>query len=204
MDERMPLILVKSTVLNVWIALILSVLIVAPAMAQDEIFNVGNVRGDALVRPAGEYFWRYPAEGQAIEAGDRVRLRTGHIDVHFPQGLLRMDGPGEMEIPVDLADGIAEPWKNDIQLYIGQYNLEFRGERLLKVKTLFAEVLSTQAEVRIDQQLDKVVISVISGNIVVCHLRRNDLISLAATDGQSVVAGPGTLQVFPSDPSPLR
>jgi len=177
--------------------------ILPEALAQDESFNVGLVEGNAKLRPIGDYLWRTPSRGQSLDAGDRLRVRNGRLEVLFPQGLVRMEETGEMEIPVDLTEGIPEPWADDVMLYIGEYTLQHRGERSWKIKTLFAEIepQSTTTEFQIRQTQEGMEIQILSGSIAIQPLRKTLIAPLTAKSGQTAFITGRDVRLSPFDSS---
>jgi hypothetical protein len=161
----------RVVLLSLLVWFLLSLLAARVSQAQDDSFPVSNVQGDANFRAAGEYFWRHPAEGQSLDVGDRVRVRNGAINVKFPQGLLRMEGPGEMEIRAELIDGIPEPWRNEIDLFVGLYTIHVQGDRLLRAKAIFTDIESCDATVIVRQTPKATEIEVFSGSVVIRHTR---------------------------------
>jgi hypothetical protein len=142
------------------------------ADADDEML-VFDVQGDALVRELGDYLWRRPANGLALYAGDRLRLRQGEIAVAFPQATLRILDEGEIEVPVELVDGFAEDWENDVELLNGSYTIDLNDlnkERPLMILTHSAQVETDgTAQVKMNVTVDGVSVTVLSGQVTIRH-----------------------------------
>lgn len=136
----------KTPILPIVIILLLiSTWNVKAAYGSDEpTIEFTVVQGDCLVREVGEYFWRGPEEGQAIYVGDRIRLRNGEVRIDFPQFTFYMFEYAEIEVPVILIDDFAEPWKNDLELFIGSYTFDFRENAVsspIKLITQYGDIM---------------------------------------------------------------
>jgi hypothetical protein len=151
----------------------------------DPAITVAGVEGNTLLREVGEYMWSRPEKGQNIYAGDRLRLRNGELEIDFPQGSMTVFDLGELEIPVELADGYAEPWANDLRLYIGDYAFDMlAGEQSLKIRTLFGEIETNgPAKFSLKITVSGTDLNVFSGSVTVSHR------SPASLNPQTVEAG---------------
>lgn len=144
------------------------------AFGQEEpAIEYSMIRGDCLAREVGEYLWRRPNEGQAIYAGDRIRLRNGEARIEFPQFTFRMFEYAEVEVPVQLIDGFAEPWQNDLELFVGSYSFEFNENSKLnpiKLVTMYGDIsVETDARFSVEITVDGIEINVLSGSISLKH-----------------------------------
>lgn len=159
-----------------------------------ETFHVQNVQGDAIVRPAGEYMWRTPAEGQEIDVGDRIRVRNGSVDIRLPLGVVSMNGPGEMEIPAEVVNGLAEPWREDVRLFIGEYAIRIRGGPSLVLRTLFADISGSKAEILLNQTQNSIHLKVLTGEVHVNHRRGGSLPTEVVAAGQDLIIAPSGMR----------
>jgi len=157
----------------------------------DEVIRVTDVKGDALFRELGDYMWSKPEIGQFIFAGDRLRVRFGEAAIEFPQGTLRIIDQGEVELPVQLVDGFAAPWKNDLTLFIGSYEFESNGsEGRLKIQTLFGVIdVGGAARFTIDTNVNGSEIKVLAGNVRIKHRKNRTQSPITLGSGQSLGIG---------------
>ena len=160
-----------------------------PTHANEPIV-IADHTGDALFRELGDYLWHRPQVGQTIFAGDRLRVRDGDTQIKFPQADLSILGQGEVELPVEIVGGYAEPWRNDLRLFIGEYEIDSR--RSMSKKTLTILTLFGQLEVRPGAIFTVTVthlgsqIFVETGSIMIRHRIHKSLRIAEVTQGQSV------------------
>jgi len=163
----------------------------AGALDKDSI-SVSSVEGDALIRELGDYFWCRPRVGKLLDAGDRVRLRRGEFQMALPHGTLAIYDEGELELPARLVDGFAEPWANDIRLYIGDYGFDLNvgaDGRPLRLITLFGEIEAQEKArftVRITPRGSEIFVQ--SGRLTVRHrlAKGKPFVTLAEGDAARV------------------
>lgn len=142
----------------------------ALAFAQNSI-EITQVQGDSLVRELGDYMWKNPNKGTELYAGDRMRVRGGELAVLFPQAEIRILDEGEMEIPVEVVDGYAGMWENDLDVYIGTYEIRFREQRAgleLTLDTPFADITADDNSVfNLDITASGMTVEVLFGKVTI-------------------------------------
>lgn len=167
----------NKTIIQVVLALTI-VAFTVTAFADDTI-SVTELEGSALVREVGEYLWRSPEVGQAVYAGDRIRLRSGEMKMVFPQGSMLMYGNGEVELPVALVNNLVEPWNNDLALFVGSYDFDLSEEvteQPLHLVTLFGRIVASHAakfDIRVTPK--GTILTVLSGQVRVHHRLLRDV-----------------------------
>lgn len=143
----------------------------------DESFTISEVQGDSLFREAGDYMWRRPSGGDVMYAGDRLRVRNGELTLILPQSTMTVINEGEVQIPVELIDGLPEPWDNDIEMYIGSYTfqmVEQKEGRELKLVTPCGEIeASDDARFNLEVTVKGSTITVLAGKVFIKHRRQN-------------------------------
>ncbi len=192
----------KYSRLAVSIALVALFATPLSAFAQDDDrLAIASATGQTIVRPVGDYLWKPARDGLVLGAGDRVRVRSGDAQVELPQADLLVMGDGEFEILCSLADGVLQPWTNDIQLYIGAYDLTFRDNDSrpgLTVYTLFAEMASTEARVEVTETAKGTRVTVKEGAIRIRHRNESGTSPKVLRAGETAWFGSRDLRVGPT------
>ncbi|MCL4233265.1 MAG: hypothetical protein KJ042_01970 [Deltaproteobacteria bacterium] len=187
------------------IFLVLAALIAVPpfavAQGDDDRLAIETATGQTIVRPVGDYLWKPARDGLVLGAGDRVRVRSGDAQVELPQADLLVMGDGEFEILCSLVGGVLQPWTNDIQLYIGSYELTFRDNASrpgLTAYTLFAEMASSDARVDVLETAKGTRVTVREGAIRIRHRNESGAVPKVLREGETAWFGSRDIRVGPT------
>ncbi|MCC6159018.1 MAG: hypothetical protein IT350_13295 [Deltaproteobacteria bacterium] len=186
------------------VSLALAALIASPTFASaqdDDRMAIATATGQTIVRPVGDYLWKPARNGLVLGAGDRVRVRSGDAQIEMPQADLAVMGDGEFEILCTLVGGVLQPWTNDIQLYIGRYELTFHENSSrpgLTAYTLFAEMASTEARVEIEEFAQGTRVTVREGAVRIRHRNESGTSPKVLRAGETAWFGSRNLRVAPT------
>lgn len=167
----------------------------------DDRLAIESATGQTIVRPVGDYLWKTARGGLVLGAGDRVRVRSGEAQIELPQADLTVIGDGEFEILCSLVGGVLQPWTNDVQLYIGTYELAFHESSSrpgLTAYTLFAEMASTDARVEIVESAEGTRVTVREGTVRIRHRNESGTSPKVLRAGETAWFGSRNLRVAPT------
>ena len=164
----------------------------------DDFFVLTDMKGDVLIREAGEHIWQRPMEGQFVYAGDRFKLRSGEIQVEFPQATLHIFDKGEVLIPGENPEEQASNWRKDLQLFIGSYGVDLHGdgrifgERIsprdcrITLITLFGRIEAKgHAKVHVNTTLHGSKVDVLEGKVTIYHRWEDSVVPRTLVAGQT-------------------
>lgn len=153
--------------------------------------TITDLKGEAFVREAGDYMWRRPEAGQMLFAGDHLQLRSGELRIAFPQATLQVFDRSRLELPVELVDGFAEPWNNDLVLLIGSFEVSHVGSLSvppLKITTSFGQiVIEGSASFTLRNDPGSSNLNVLSGQVTVRHRWKSDLPPAVVSAGSGLL-----------------